>query len=159
MRNKFVEDAKRRLQRKRGKVIAIEILKGGASITEAAEQAGISYGTLYEHLRRRRNHDYSLRLHTIYALAYPDTDTVFYVGAAVNERERYKEHLARKSHSKNLDAEVKSILQSGRQPKLIILESNVTDPKRSEKDWIQRMSCHPLVNKCHRTSLKALSSK
>jgi hypothetical protein len=75
----------------------------------------------------------------IYALCDPVTGDIRYVGKADNPHKRFKQHIALREAKPTYKTKwVKSLLQSGRQPLLRILEQvAIEDWQDCERQWIE----------------------
>lgn len=93
------------------------------------------------------------RTHTVYALAFPNKliDKIFYVGVSKVPGKRYGDHLRAVSGNNDKDDIIKDILNSGKKPRLLILEKGLSQSKAytREKYWITQMEKqgHKLTNK------------
>jgi len=91
--------------------------------------------------------------HTVYALAYPSKrkDKVFYVGVSMYPGKRFVDHLRGTSGNNDKDTLILQFRKQGKEPRLIILERNLTKTKayKQESYWITKLEGegHELVNR------------
>lgn len=87
---------------------------------------------------------------SVYGLFEPETDTCRYVGFSEDPKDRLKGHLEDCEHERSAkSAWIRELKSRGQTPKLVILESNITENwEEREKVWIAFMKSigEPLLN-------------
>lgn len=76
---------------------------------------------------------------SIYGLLCPDTHICRYVGYTNNVTKRYKQHCRFSENQGNTKRKnwLRKLIEDGKKPEIIILESNVVDWNEAEKRWVK----------------------
>jgi hypothetical protein len=128
--------------------LAVEKVRSGYSLKEAARGCNVSYAALCTYCSRNNVRRRSGKLVYIYALRCPLSRQVFYVGRATNPWTRFYQHIS-KPTSHLTASWIKHLKKQNRVPLLAILDHRTTnDPQGLESEWIHKLADagHPLLN-------------